>query len=73
MSSIRDLARRLAAVEIRPANRVFRRVVIIGPNDPSPEDSDDIHIIRIVGVAPNGKAAWVLPHNSREPLPGVEE
>lgn len=47
---MRDLVRRLGALEARPANRGFRRVVIVAPGDTAPVDSDDVHIIRIVGV-----------------------
>jgi len=65
---MRDLARRLAALETRPGNHGFRRVVIVGPNNPSPQDGDDVHIIRIIGVKPDGTAAWALPHNERDPL-----
>lgn len=50
---MRDLLRRLFALEARPGNRAFRRVVILGPDDPSPPDSDDVHVIRIVAA---GKA-----------------
>jgi len=70
---MRDLGRRLAALETRPGHHGFRRVVIVGPNDPSPQDSDDVHIIRIVGVKPDGTAAWILPHNGRDALPESAE
>ena len=47
---MRDLSRRLAALETRPGNHGFRRVVIVSGDDPSPPDSEDIHIIRIVAA-----------------------
>jgi hypothetical protein len=47
---MRDLSRRLAALETRPGNHGFRCVVIVSGDDPSPPDSDDIHIIRIVAA-----------------------
>ncbi len=47
---MRDLSRRLAALEERTGNRGFRRVVIVSGDDPSPPDSEDIHIIRIVAA-----------------------
>lgn len=68
---MRDLARRLVALESRVSNRGFRRVVIIGPDDPAPPNGEDIHIIRIVGVGPRGSAIWALPHNGRDPLESV--
>ena len=55
---MRDLSRRLAALEIRPGNRAFQRVVILGPDDPSPPDSDDVHIIRIVAAEQDHGIAW---------------
>jgi hypothetical protein len=64
---MRDLTRRLSALEAQRSKRGYRQVVI-GPGEPSPPDSDDIHIIRIVAVNPAGEAVLALPHNGREPL-----
>jgi hypothetical protein len=55
---MRDLSRRLSALETRPGNRAFQRVVILGPDDPSPPDSDDVHIIRIVAAGKADGTAW---------------
>jgi len=63
---MRDLARRLAALEIRPGNRAFQRVVILGPDDPSPPDSDGIHIIRIVAAGGADGIAWSPPADCRD-------
>lgn len=66
---MRDLSRRLAALEIRPGNRAFRRVVILGPDDPSPPDSDDVHIIRIVAAGQADGTACAAPadcHHRRQ-------
>lgn len=60
---MRDLSRRLFALETRPGNRAFQRVVILGPDDPSPPDSDGVHIIRIVGAANAEGTAWSPPVN----------
>jgi hypothetical protein len=65
---MRDLTRRLSALEARRSKRGYRQVVIVGPGEPSPPDGDDIHIIRIVAVNPGGEAVLALPHNGREPL-----
>ena len=55
---MRDLSRRLFALETRPGNRAFQRVLILGPDDPSPPDSDDVHIIRIVAAEKADGTAW---------------
>ena len=68
---MRDLARRLVALESRKSNCGFRRVVIVGPYDHAPPNGDDIHIIRIVGVGPQGSAIRALPHNGRDLLERV--
>lgn len=47
---MRDLSRRLAALETLPGNSGFRRVVLVSGDDPSPPDSEDIHIIRIIAA-----------------------
>lgn len=54
---MRDLTRRLSALEVRMGNHQFRQVVIVSGDDPVPTGSDDIHIICVVaaefqGVAP---------------------
>lgn len=56
---MRDLSRRLTALELRPSNRGFRRVVIITEGQPAPPDSDNIHIIRIVAADHPGTANWI--------------
>lgn len=62
------LAERLRRLErARSALKGLRRVVILGPNAPSPED-DGVEVIRIVAVRPDGTAAYVLPHNEREDI-----
>ena len=68
---MRDLARRLAVLEIRPGNRTFQRIVILGPDDPSPPDSDDVHIIRIVAAGQAGGAAWVPSADCRHSHQGA--
>jgi hypothetical protein len=65
---MRDLTRRLSALEARRSKCGYRHVVIVGPGDSSPPDGDSIHIIRIVAVNPTGEAVLALPHNGREPL-----
>lgn len=65
---MRDLSRRLAALEMQPSNRGFRQVVIVAEGQPAPPDNDDIHIIRIAGVERDGNGAWVLPRDGRDPL-----
>ncbi len=60
---------RLSVLEAQQGKSGYRRVVIVAPGDPSPPDSNDIHIIRIVGVNPSGEAVWALPHNGRDHLP----
>lgn len=65
---MRDLTRRLSALEAQRSKSGYRQVVIVGPGDPSPPDGDDVHIIRIVAVNPAGEAVLALPHNGREPL-----
>ncbi len=62
------LTRRLSALEAQRSKCGYRRVVIVAPGAPSPPDSDDIHIIHIVGVNPSGEAVWALPHNGRDHL-----
>lgn len=64
---MRDLARRLSALEIRPGKRAFQRVVILGPDDPSPPDSDDVHIIRIVAAGQADGSAWAPSADCRHP------
>lgn len=65
---MRDLTRRLSALEAQRSKGSYRQVVIVGPGEPSPPDGDDIQIIRIVAVNPAGEAVVALPHNGREPL-----
>lgn len=69
---MRDLSRRLFALEARPGNRAFQRVVILDPDDPSPPDSDDVHVIRIVAAGKAEGTAWSPPINcghSRQDAP----
>ena len=65
---MRDLTRRLSALEAQRSKSGYRQVVIVGPGDPSTPDGDDIHVIRIVAVNSAGKAVLALLHNEREPL-----
>lgn len=66
---MRDLSRRLTALEMQSSNRGFRQVVIVAEGQPAPPVHDDIHIIRIAGVERDGNGAWILPREGRDPLP----
>lgn len=47
---MRDLSRRVAVMERHPWNRPIKRVVIVFEGQPVPPNSDDIHIIHVVGA-----------------------
>ncbi|MGW8135566.1 hypothetical protein ACWGNZ_07995 [Sphingomonas zeae] len=47
---MRDLSRRVAIMERHPSNRPIKRVVIVFEGQPVPPNSDDIHIIHVVGA-----------------------
>jgi hypothetical protein len=67
---MRDLARRLAALETRGGNAVPRYVVLWNDRTPAPADGD-AHVVQVAWVKPDGAAMFALPHNGRGPLPGA--
>lgn len=64
---MRDLSRRLFALEARPGSRPFQRIVLLGPDHPSPPDRDDVHIIRIVAAGQADGIARTPPADCRHP------